>query len=171
MAPEEVATQGKNAVETSTKTIGARLAALRRGASGINIQGLGVNIKEPTLPGTLVAALGPFAAVSSPTPTPTTATPSPFAGLGLFANGIFSVGDREATSNEAGFDFHTYGVTAGLDYRLTPTLILGGAFTYQSTTNDLDNTITLVRNVPTSVNAGSADVRSYGFSLYGTYYV
>src|SRR5439155_12665997 len=166
-----VATQGRNAVETSTKTIGARLAALRRGASGINIQGLGVNIKEPTLPGTLVAALGPFAAVSSPTPTPTTATPSPFAGLGLFANGIFSVGDREATSNEAGFDFHTYGVTAGLDYRLTPTLILGGAFTYQSTTNDLDNTITLVRNVPTSVNAGSADVRSYGFSLYGTYYV
>jgi outer membrane lipase/esterase len=169
VASEEVATQGRNAVETSTKTIGARLAALRRGASGINIQGLGVNSKEPTLPGTLVAALGPFAAVSSTTPT--TNTPSPFNGLGLFANGNFSVGDRDPTSNEAGFDFHTYGVIAGLDYRFTPKLVLGGAFTYQSTTNDLDNTMTLVRGVLTSVNGGSADTRSYGFSLYGTYYV
>jgi outer membrane lipase/esterase len=169
VASEEVATQGRNAVETSTKTIGARLAALRRGASGINIQGLGGNIKEPTLPGTLVAALGPFAAVSSTTPT--TTPPSPFAGLGLFANGIFSVGDRDPTSNEAGFDFHTYGVIAGLDYRFTPKLVLGGAFTYQSTTNDLDNTMTLVRGVLTSVNGGSADTHSYGVSLYGTYYI
>lgn len=171
VASEEVATQGRNAVETSTKTIGARLAALRRGASGINIQGLGVNIKEPTLPGTLVAALGPFAAASSTPQTPTPTTPSPFAGLGLFANGIFSVGDRDPTSNEDGFDFHIYGVIAGLDYRFTPKLVLGGAFTYQSTANDLDNTMTLRLGVPTSVNGGSADTRSYGFSLYGTYYV
>ena len=171
VAPEEVATQGTNAVETSTKTIGARLAALRRGASGISIQGLGLNLKEPTLPGTLVAALGPFAAANSTTPTPTPTTPSPFNRLGLFVNGLFSVGEKDPTSNEAGFDFHTYGVIAGVDYRFTPKLVLGVAFTYQSTNNDLDNTITLVRNVPTSVSGGSADTRSFGFSLYGTYYV
>ena len=171
VAPEEVATQGTNAVETSTKTIGARLAALRRGASGLSIQGLGLNLKEPALPGTLVAALGPFAAASSTTPTTTTTTPSPFNRLGLFVNGLFSVGEKDPTSNEAGFDFHTYGVIAGIDYRFTPQLVLGVAFTYQSTNNDLDNTITLVRNVPTSVNGGSADTRSFGVSLYGTYYV
>ena len=171
VAPEEVATQGTNAVETSTKTIGARLAALRRGASGISIQGLGLNLKEPTLPGTLVAALGPFAAASSTTPTTTTTTPSPFNSLGLFVNGLFSVGEKDPTINEAGFDFHTYGVIAGVDYRFTPKLVLGVAFTYQSTNNDLDNTITLVRNVPTSVSGGSADTRSFGFSLYGTYYI
>src|SRR5712691_10453975 len=171
VAPEEVATQGKNAVETSTKTIGARLAALRRGASGISIQGLGLNLKEPTLPGTLVAALGPFAAASSTTPPPTPTTPSPFNRLGLFVNGLFSVGEKDPTINEAGFDFHTYGVIAGVDYRFTPKLVLGVAFTYQYTNNDLDNTITLVRNVPTSVSAGYADTRSFGFSLYGTYYI
>ena len=171
VASEEVATQGRNAVETSTKTIGARLAALRRGASGIHLQGLGGNIQEPTLPGTLVAALGPFAAVSSTTTTTTTTPPSPFAGLGLFANGLFSVGNRDPTSNEDGFDFHTYGAIAGVDYRFTPKLVLGAAFTYQSTTNDLDNTMTLRSGVLTSVNGGSADTRSYGFSLYGTYYI
>ena len=132
VASEEVSSLGRKAVETSTKAVGARLAALRRGASGINIQGLGVNSQEPTLPGTLVAALGPVAAVSSTTPTLTPTTPSPFAGLGLFANGLFAVGDRDPTSNEDGFDFHTYGVIAGVDYRFTPKLVLGAAFTYQS---------------------------------------
>jgi uncharacterized protein with beta-barrel porin domain len=171
VASEEVSTQGRSAVETSTKTIAARLAALRRGASGISIQGLGLNPKEPTLPGTLVATLGPFAAVSSSTPTTSTNTPDPFSRLGLFANGLFSVGDKDPTSNEDGFNFHTYGVIAGVDYRFTPKLVLGGAFTYQSVNNDLDNTNTLVNNVPTSVSGGSADTRAYGFSLYGTYYV
>ena len=171
MASEEVSTQGRSAVNTTTKTIAGRLAALRRGASGISIQGLGLNPKEPTLPGTLVATLGPFAAVSSSTPTTSTNTPDPFSKLGLFVNGLFSVGDKDPTSNEDGFDFHTYGVIAGADYRLTPKLVLGGAFTYQSINNDLDNTNTLVFNVPTSVSGGSADTRSYGFSLYGTYYV
>jgi uncharacterized protein YhjY with autotransporter beta-barrel domain len=173
VASEEVSSQGRSAVETSTKTVAARLAALRRGASGINIQGLGVNIKEPTLPGTLVAALGPFAAASSTTPTTTTTTntPSLFNRLGLFANGLFSIGGTDPTSNEDGFDFHNYGVIAGVDYRFTTKLVLGGTFNYQSINNDLDNTNTLVRNVPTSVSGGSADTRSYGFSLYGTYYV
>src|SRR5262249_5137929 len=138
VASEEVITQGRNAVETSTRTIGARLAALRRGASGINIQGLGANSKELTLPGTLVAALGPFAAADSTTPTTTTNIPSPFNRLGLFVNGIFSVGDRDPTSKEDGFDFHTYGVIAGVDYRFTPKLVFGVAFTYQATNNDLN---------------------------------
>jgi uncharacterized protein with beta-barrel porin domain len=170
VASEEVSSQGRKAVETSTKAVGARLAALHRGASGINIQGLGINIQEPTLPGTLVAALGPFAAVSSTTTT--TTIPSPFAGLGLFANGIFSVGDRDPTSNEDGFDFHIYGVIAGVDYRFSPNFFGGVAFTYQSSNSNLDNPSSLVSpTFSTSANAGSADTRSYGFSLYGTYYV
>jgi uncharacterized protein with beta-barrel porin domain len=172
VASEEVSSLGRKAVETSTKAVGARLAALRRGASGINIQGLGVNSQEPTLPGTLVAALGPFAAVSSTTTTTTTDIPSPFAGLGLFANGLFAVGDRDPTSNEDGFDFHTYGVIAGVDYRFSPKLVLGAAFIYQSSNSDLKNPSSLVSpTFSTSANAGSADTRSYGFSLYGTYYV
>ena len=171
VASEEVSSQGRNAVETSMKITGLHLAAVRRGVSG-NIPRLGINIQEPTLPGTLVAALGPFAAVSSTTTTTATTIPSPFAGLGLFANGIFSVGDRDPTSNEAGFDFHTYGVIAGVDYRVNPQLVVGGTFVYHSTKNDLNNPNSLVMSsLSTSVNAGSADTHSYGFSLFGTYYV
>ena len=122
--------------------------------SGISIQGLGLNIQEPTLPGTLVAALGPFAAVSSTTTT-TTTTRSPV--RGLFANGIFSVGDRDPTSNEDGFDFHTYGVIAGLTIG-SPQVGPGSDFYLSSANSDLDNPSSLVSpTFSTSTNAGSAD--------------
>jgi outer membrane autotransporter protein len=84
--------------------------------------------------------------------------PSAFDKLGVFANGNFSLGDRDKTSREAGFDFHTLGTTAGIDYRFTNNFILGGAFGYASTDADLDT------------SGGSLDTNQYSGSIYGTYY-
>jgi uncharacterized protein YhjY with autotransporter beta-barrel domain len=84
--------------------------------------------------------------------------PSAFDKLGVFANGNFSLGDRDKTSREAGFDFHTLGTTAGIDYRFTNNFILGGAFGYASTDADLDS------------SGGSLDTNQYSGSIYGTYY-
>jgi uncharacterized protein YhjY with autotransporter beta-barrel domain len=78
--------------------------------------------------------------------------------LGVFANGNFSFGDRDRTDREVGFDFHTLGTTAGIDYRFTNNFILGGAFGYASTDADLDT------------SGGSLDTNQYSGSLYGTYY-
>ena len=78
--------------------------------------------------------------------------------LGVFANGNFSLGDRDRTDREAGFDFHTLGTTAGIDYRFTNNFILGGAFGYASTDADLDT------------SGGSLDTNQYSGSIYGTYY-
>ena len=83
---------------------------------------------------------------------------SVFDKLGVFANGNFSLGDRDRTDREAGFDFHTLGTTAGIDYRFTNNFILGGAFGYASTDADLDT------------SGGSLDTNQYSGSLYGTYY-
>jgi uncharacterized protein YhjY with autotransporter beta-barrel domain len=83
---------------------------------------------------------------------------SPFGKLGVFANGTFTLGDKDGTSREAGFDFHTLGMTAGVDYRFTNTFILGAAFGFAATDADLDG------------SGGSMDAKQYSGSIYGTYY-
>lgn len=159
MAYEEAATQGTNAVETSNNqltNIRARLAALRGGAIGINLRRFALYNQEQTFPGTLIASLSPDAAVASTAPAE---TPSLVKKLGIFANGTLSIGDKDATSREAGFDFDSLGVTAGIDYRFTQNFILGLAFGYMSTDVDLD------------MSGGGLDTTGYSVSLYGTYYI
>lgn len=155
-AAEEVATQGTNFVETSNDTIGARLAALRRGATGISLQRFALQVDDHTLPGTLVASLLPYVADAK---AESAAIPALVRRLGLFANGTFSFGNRDETSREAGFDFETLGVTLGVDYRVTNNVVLGVAFGYISADADLD------------ASGGSVDTQGVTASLYGTYYL
>jgi uncharacterized protein YhjY with autotransporter beta-barrel domain len=108
-----------------------------------------------TSPGVVLADL---LAQSKSDGTGSASKPSAFDKLGVFANGNFSLGDRDRTDREAGFDFHTLGTTAGIDYRFTNNFILGGAFGYASTDADLDT------------SGGSLDTNQYSGSIYGTYY-
>jgi outer membrane autotransporter protein len=80
--------------------------------------------------------------------------------LGVFVNGTISLGDKDTTTREAGFDFTTLGVTAGVDYRLTRNVVLGLAFGFASTDAD----------VSPSGGGGDLDSKDYSISLYGTYY-
>ena len=84
---------------------------------------------------------------------------NPFGRLGLFVNGTFSFGDRDTTSREAGFDFDTYGVTGGVDYRFTDNLVFGLAFGYTRTEDEYAS------------SRGNMDANAYTFSAFGTYYV
>ena len=163
LAPEEIVAQGKSAVETSNRNIGARLATLHGGVTSLSLRRFTLQKEEPSVPYTLVASLAPFAAVNSVV---AESTPSAFSRLGVFANGIFTGGNTDATSREAGFDFKTYGVTLGADYRFTNNLVLGGAFNYLSTNIDFDESA--FNGTP---DGGGIDTRSFGFSVYGTYYV
>ena len=163
LAPEEIVAQGKSAVETSNRNIGARLATLHGGVTSLGFRRFTLWNEEPTTPYTLVASLAPFAAVNSVV---AASTPSPFSRLGVFANGTFTGGDKDATSREAGFDFKTYGAILGADYRFTNNFVLGVTFNYQSTNIDFDNSSFL--NTPAG---GGIDTHSFGFSIYGTYYV
>src|SRR5215510_396154 len=95
LAPEEIVAQGKSAVETSNRNIGARLATLHGGVTSLGFRRFTLRNEEPTAPYTLVASLAPFAAVNSVV---AASTPSPFSRLGVFANGTFTGGDKDATS-------------------------------------------------------------------------
>jgi outer membrane lipase/esterase len=163
LAPEEIVAQGKSAVETSNRNIGARLATLHGGVTSLSLRRFALRNEEPSAPYTLVASLAPFAAVNSVV---AASTPSTFSRLGVFANGTFTGGDTDATSREAGFDFKTYGATLGADYRFTDHFVLGATFNYLSNNIDFDNSDFLGRPA-----GGGIDTRSFGFSIYGTYYV
>ncbi|PWT92014.1 MAG: hypothetical protein C5B54_04225, partial [Acidobacteria bacterium] len=164
MSPEEVVAQGMSSVEASNRNIGARLAALRGVVTGIGFRRFTLQNDAPTSPGTLVASLAPiFAALSN---TVLASESSPLQKLGVFVNGTLTIGDKDATSREAGFDFTSLGATFGADYRFTDNFILGIALSYMSTSADFDKF-----NILHNPAGGGVDARSFSVSLYGTYYV
>jgi outer membrane lipase/esterase len=155
---EEVITQGTSAVEVSNTqfaNIGARLAALHGGVMSRSLLGVALDRQRTPRVETLVASLLPYAAVASAVP----AEPQTFKRFGLFVNGTLTTGDKDATAREAGFDFNTYGVTVGGDYRLTEHVVLGAAFGYANTDADLD------------ASNDRMDTEGLSLSFYGTYYV
>lgn len=155
MAYEEIASQGSNALKTSNLqfgSLGARLAALRGGATGIGLRGLASTFTPPPL---LIASLASDAGYGGAMGNAS----APLSRLGLFLDGEVAFGNKDATSREAGFDFRSAGGTIGVDYRFTRQFVLGGAFSYGSSKVDLD------------VSGGDLDTKSYALSLYGTYYV
>jgi len=78
---------------------------------------------------------------------------------GLFVTGSYGTGNKDTTLREPGFDFDSWSLVSGLDYRVTDQLVLGLALSYATTKSSIDN------------NGGDVDLDGFGGSLYGTYYV
>ena len=158
IAPEEAATQSRvdNTIAVQQLgNIGKRLASLRRGTRGVSLGGLTFNVSGQMLPGTILEGILPNemrgGAASADSPNVSSK-------LGLFLSGNMGIGNRDTTNNEDGFKFNTYGMTGGVDYRLTDQLIFGSALGYAKTDLNLDQ------------NGGSLNVGGYSVTAYGTYY-
>jgi uncharacterized protein YhjY with autotransporter beta-barrel domain len=161
------------------RNVGARLAALRGGATrdaeelvalkiSVDFGGVGVSL------GTLRSAIRQYrngaewfddriARALAQDEESTVSEPEPEYDdgddrLGLFFNGRVSMGDRDPTGLEEGFDFESAALTTGIDYRLSNRLVIGGAVGYIDTDLDLDN------------DGGGLDVQGYSLSAYSTYY-
>jgi outer membrane autotransporter protein len=76
----------------------------------------------------------------------------------MFITGDISTGSRDETDLEAGLDFDTYGITLGVDYRITDQFILGSAFGIINTNTELQDDLAEI------------DTQGYSLSLYGTFY-
>ncbi len=151
MTTDETSTMSTVTVEISSLQIAAltgRLATLRSGSPGRFAMNVNGKDAEPLL------FAGPITSLGS-----SDQGAEDFGRLGLFVTSAFGTGDKDATDREPGFDYDSWGVTAGLDYRFTDSLILGTAVGYGHTKADLDG------------SRGDLEPDGYGVSVYGTYYI
>lgn len=138
-----------------TTNIGLRLAALRRGATGVSVGGVTFNMDGQLVPvGALTSAIASLGGGAS-----ADRSSALLGKFGVFVNGQGSFGNQDPTIRDAGFDFYTAGMTAGVDYRVTNDLVLGAAFGYLRTKTNFD------------VSAGDSRINGYSVSAYGNYYL
>ncbi len=147
VAPEEVAAQGNNAVETTGTqftNIKSRLLALRAGSGGLAFSGLTVAYRGDSFPlGMLwqdiyadVAAsnrAGNLNAIGSDAIDNSAAFGNPW---GFFVNGKINLGKRDSSGYETGYEFTTEGITVGMDYRYNDSTFFGTALGYGLTNTD-----------------------------------
>lgn len=138
------------------RNVNSRLMTLRNGARGLDVGGLTLRSDGQALPSAFLNSLVPGHTTGGGA---SSDKESPFDRFGVFVNGNFSVGDKNRTNQELGFDFDSQGVTAGIDYRLTDNFVLGTAFGYNGTNSGFDQ------------SRGGINIDGYNFSLYSTYYV
>ncbi|WP_317705760.1 autotransporter outer membrane beta-barrel domain-containing protein [Methylomarinovum caldicuralii] len=81
-----------------------------------------------------------------------------FGKLGVWLNGSYHLGEVDSTRDVKGFTFKNWSVTAGADYKILESVVVGGAFTYITSDNDFKH------------KGGESDNDSYIGSLYGSFY-
>ena len=148
---EEVSAQGTNTTDiqgAQAEAIAGRLSALRGGARGVSLAGLQFNTPQGRVS---MAEMAPgFTAGQD-------SGEAWYMGrLSAFVSGTIGTGDSDGSDEEVGFDFDFYAVTAGVDYRVTETGVIGVALNYANNESDFD------------FNGGEMDTDSYGITLYGT---
>ncbi|OQW92688.1 MAG: hypothetical protein BWK78_00930 [Thiotrichaceae bacterium IS1] len=166
IAPEEFTAQGRLSIEAASRQVHnlhSRLLALRSGAVGLlNVEQLQLEVQGQTvpLPSDLDFRLrGQPLTNQAGTPlTSGTAHALAMNKLGIFINGHLGFGDKQTTDRETGFDFNTLGLTAGIDYRVSDTVILGVALGYHQGEAEL------------SEESGGIDSQGLNLAVYGTFY-
>lgn len=147
VSPEQIPSQGISATRTSFNVIAGRLAAIRAGARGFQVAGLGKTVLPVNLASLPSAAGGAAGDIDSG-----------WDKLGGFINGNFNTGNVDTEFNQLGYNFNSGSVNFGLDYRFSDALVMGAAFTYMRSESSFDR------------SGGSLDSNTYTGAFYGTYY-
>ena len=154
IAPVQANAQKQISVEASKMSlVGSRLLDLRGGARGLVI---GMNGQEaqqaadgraPTgvLAGDRGGAAGPDDGLSGR--------------WGGFVNLGYAWGDVDQTPLQNAYNYGSFSVLAGADYRISDKFVLGGAFSYSDTHSDYEQSL------------GNVKARTTGVAAYATYYV
>lgn len=150
---------------TQFSNIGGRLAQLRQGSTGFSAAGLDMGVPG----GMPVAEL--FEALEDATGAADSWKPAALVGgasgdassnvlgrFGFFINGHLRRASQDTTDIETGYDYKDNGVTAGVDYRFTDSLVFGVALGHSSGSADFSD------------DSAHLDSRSNTASLYGSFY-
>jgi outer membrane lipase/esterase len=144
--------------DSQFKSLGDRLTELRRGhrgvsASGVHVQGGSVEMPLTDLVAVVSKALGGGAGDSAPLSELLRDR------FGVFVTANLRIGDRDRSDRESAFDARSHGVTVGLDYRFTDSLVAGGAIGYSRAKSEF------------AAPQARLDSKSITASLYGSWYV
>ncbi|WP_305908995.1 autotransporter domain-containing protein [Methylomarinum sp. Ch1-1] len=162
IVPEQIAAQGSAAVDFGSQQlqiIHGRIIELRnnQNKNRISVLGFSMDVDGEYIPLGKIAqsafntALGAAAAAGD--------EPLRDSPLGFFLKGQIKVGDKNKTDREKGFDLLTRGITMGVDYQFTDTLVMGAAAGYGYSKTDFDS------------NGGEMTTQSGDFAVYGSYFM
>lgn len=137
--PEEVIAQSvslQQAAATQFSNVDARLNELRGGSGGFSVSGLALGMGRSVLPLSVLRSLAgdedePAIGESGEL----------ISRWGGFINGTLSRGEQDVGngSRRVVSDFHSYGLTAGVDYRRSSRWVIGAAIGYADFDSDLDD--------------------------------
>ncbi len=156
ITPNEVIGQSTSVSEIARaqfRNIGSRLSQLRGGGgSGFSSAGLNASYGSGSIP------LGMLSYLNKDADEVKDVNNDFISPWGFFVNGTISMGERDATGRELGFDFDSYGLTAGVDYRIDAKKVVGIAVGYANFDSEIE---------------GKAEMGSTGITLtgYGSFYV
>ncbi len=119
--------------------IAARMQAVRTGrvGPGLQVSGLSFDGGDTALAGLdgVRPSLQDFEIVPAQWLNDTT-----WSKLGVFVTGGLQLGDKDSTGQSDGFDFDSFGLTVGADYRVTDQFVWGAALGYSNFDADFDTT-------------------------------
>lgn len=142
------------AANAQNNNLSQRMTALRTGTAG----GFQNNLALVTNSGALQLGFLPSTILGLNAAEDSPQAGAAFSRWGFFATGSIGRGKRSPDEEDPGFDFRTYGLTAGVDYRLNDAFVLGAALGFNR--NDSD-----VRG-----NRGSTENRGTSLSAYASWY-
>ncbi len=144
--------QNTSLVEASAvqfRNIDARMSQNRGGAGGFSVSGLNIRYGNENLPVSFMQT-----ADDEDTEISSAGLVKPW---GFFANGTISMGEQDNETNLVGYDFDTYGITAGVDYRFSSKFIVGTALGYADYESDF-------------VDGSTLETEGLTLHLYSSYY-
>lgn len=146
-------TQANAQQPTQIQSVFSRLLELRAGVRGFALSQNGVGVSDPrntaAAGSSKAGATGGAAGADSDLGGP----------WGGFMNIDYNGGTVDETTLQTGYNFHNLGILAGVDYRVSDGLVLGGALGYSYTKSNYD------------LGMGSVTASTISGVLYGTYYV
>jgi len=134
--------------------IGSRLSAVRSGINTASLSGLSFSLNGEAIPADVTRALSAILLDEE------SSALSSLLGkrYDIFVSGNYSFGERKDTANETGYKPHQFGISTGIDYKISSRLVTGLALGLSQSTATLNG------------NSGEVESKGYDLLFYSTYF-
>ena len=153
-----------NLSRNQSANIYSRLTQLKHNTSGLSLQGLTIRNYGDMLNGEWLQAAYTTLAEDGMNPSQETGggagdvSSNTYTPFGYFINGSITLGEKDSSATERGYDLDSDNYTLGMDYRFSDQLVVGAAYGYSSSSVDFSST------------GDDMDNKVNNLFLYGSFY-